>query len=41
MAECVIKRLQEWHLDDGAWHGAEYSVLACAATLADIAGVQL
>jgi hypothetical protein len=41
MAESVIKRLQEWRLDDGARHGAEFSVFAHAATLADIAGVQL
>jgi hypothetical protein len=41
MAKSVIKRLQEWRLDDGAWHGAEFSVFARAATLADIAGVQL
>jgi len=36
MAESVIKRLQEWRL-----HVAEFSVFDHAATLADIAGVQL
>ena len=41
MAERVIKRLQDWRLDDGAWHGAEFSVFAQAAILADIAGVQV
>jgi len=41
MAESVIKRLQEWRLDDDAWHGGEFSVFARAATLAEIAGVQL